>query len=205
MKEILRIIIICLLFTNCKKNESEFDSSEIKNINEIVQSVILEDNLNVLKSKSESKMFCGNLIKLNIYIPEKRKENEPIPPLSESFNNVSIEKLLYYKIENKMFFTTNDSLFLLKQNLKPNELEIENEIIEKINVTSKKNELEKKKIGKLYNYYEMTIPVFSKDNQKAYLELNHYCGYLCGSGKSIFLKKINGKWKIVDKWRTWIS
>ena len=173
MRRIFVIVFICLLFANCKKNNSEFDNSEIKEINEIVKIVILEDSLNVLKSESESKMFSVNLIKLNIYIPEKRKENEPIPPLSPSFNNVSIENLLYYKIENKMFFTTNDSLFLLKQNLKPNKLKIENEIIEKINVTSKKIELKKKKIGKSYNYYEMTIPIFSKDNQKAYLELNH--------------------------------
>ncbi|MFD2910243.1 hypothetical protein ACFSX9_16045 [Flavobacterium ardleyense] len=205
MRIIFIILFICLLFANCKKNNSEFNNSEIKEINDIVKIVILEDSLNVLKSESESKMFCENLIKLNIYIPEKRKENEPIHPLSPSFNNVSIENLIYYKIENKMFFTNTDSLFLLKQNLKPNELKIENKIIKKLNVTSKKIELEKKKIGKSYNYYEMTIPAFSKDNQKAYLELNHYCGNLCGSGKSIYLKKVNGKWKIVDKRRTWIS
>lgn len=206
MKKILMILIICLLFANCKKNETEFDKSEIKDINEIVKIVILEDSLNVLKSENDSKMFSENLIKLNIYIPEKRKENEPIPPPPPpSFNNVSIENLLNYKIENQLFFTSKDSLFILEQNLKPNILKIENEIIEKINATSKKNEQEKKKIGKSYNYYEMTIPIFSKDNQKAYLELNHYCGGLCGSGKSIYLKKINKKWRIVDKWRTWIS
>ena len=206
MKKIFVIVFVCLLFANCKNYKSKFDNSEIKDINEIVKIVIIEDSLNVLKSESKSKMFCENLIKLDIYIPEKRKHNEPIPPpLPPSFNNVSIENLLYYKIDNEIFFTSKDSLFLLEQNLKPKELKIENEIIEKINATSKKIEQEKKKIGKSYNYYEMTIPVFSKDNQNAYLELNHYCGYLCGSGKSIYLKKLNGKWRIVDKWRTWIS
>ena len=206
MKRIFIIVSICLLFANCKKNKSEFNNSEIKDINEIVNIVIIEDSLNVLKSESESKMFCENLIKLDIYIPEKRKENEPIPPPPPpSFNDVSIEDLLNDKIENRMFFSSNDSLFLLEQNLKSKELKIENEIIEKINTTSKNIELEKKKNGKSYNYYEMTIPIFSKDNQKAYLELNHFCGHLCGSGKSIYLNKINGKWKIVNKWRTWIS
>ena len=206
MKRIFIIVFICLLFANCKKNNSEFEDSELKDINQIVKTVILEDSLNVLKSKIESKMFCENLIKLDIYIPEKRKANEPIPlPPPPSFNDVSIENLLYYKIENQTFFTSKDSIFLLEQNLKPNKLKIENEIIEKINATSKNIELQKKKIGKSYNYYEMTIPIFSKDKQKAYLELNHYCGGLCGSGKSIYLKKINGKWKIVEKWRTWIS
>jgi len=206
MTKIFIIIFICLLFANCKKNKSEFENSEIKDINEIVKIVILEDSLNVLKSESESKMFCENFIKLDIYIPEKRKENEPIPPPPKpSFNDVSIEDLLNNKIENQMFFTSKDSIFLLEQNLKPNKLKIENEIIEKINATSKNIELEKKKIGKSYNYYEMTIPIFSKDKQKAYLELNHYCDGLCGSGKSIYLKMINGKWKIVAKRKSWIS
>jgi len=206
MKKIFIIIFIFLLFANCRKNKSEFDNSEIQDINEILKIVILEDSLNVLKSESESEMFCENLVKLDIYTPEKRKGNEPIPPPPPpSFNDASIENLLIFKIENQIFFTNKDSLFLLEQNLRPNELKIGKEIIEKINATSKKIEQEKKKIGKPYTYYEMTIPVFSKDNKKAYLELNHYCGYLCGSGKSIFLKKVNGKWKIVDKWRTWIS
>ena len=35
-----------------------------------------------------------------------------------------------YQIENQIFFSTKDSLFLLEQNLKPKELKIENEIIE---------------------------------------------------------------------------
>ena len=208
MKKIFLILLVSLSFTNCKKikNESEFDSSKIKDINEIVKTVILEDSLNVLIHGKGTKMFCEELIKLDIYIPEKRKDNEPIPPPPPpSFNDISIENLLYSKIENEIFFTSKDSLYLLQQNLNPQILKIEKEIVEKINSTTKEKEINKKKLGESYNFYEMTIPIFSSDNQKAYLELNHYCGRLCGSGKSIFLKKINGKWKIIDKWRTWIS
>jgi hypothetical protein len=47
----------------------------------------------------------------------------------------------------------------------------------------------------------MTIPLFSLDNQKAYVELGYYCGTLCGYGEAIYLKKINGKWTIVEKWK----
>jgi hypothetical protein len=207
MKKILLILLVSLSFTKCKNNsETEFDISKIKDINEIVKTVIIEDSLNVLKNEKESKMFCRELIKLEIYIPEKRKDNEPFPPLPLPFSNViSIEKLLSFKIENKMFFTSKDSLYLLQQNSNPQKLKIEKKVIEKINLTTKEKEINKKKIGESYNFYEMTTPIFSSDNQKAYLELNHYCGGLCGSGKSIFLKKINGKWKIIDKWGTWIS
>ncbi|OCB71792.1 hypothetical protein [Flavobacterium crassostreae] len=208
MKSLLLILLVSLSFTKCKNisDEPEFNSSKIKDISEIVKTVILEDSLNVLKNDKKTKMFCEDLIKLDIYIPEKRKDNEPIPPPPPpSFNNISIQNLLNNKIENQIFFTSKDSLYLLKQNLNPQKLKIEKEIVEKINLTSKEKEINKKGKGEFYNFYEMTIPIFSSDNQKAYVELNHYCGRLCGSGKSIYLKKINGKWKIVDKWRTWIS
>lgn len=207
MKKLLLILLVSLFFTKCKNinNETELDSSKIKDINEIVKTVVLEDSLNVLKNGKEAEKFCRELIKLNIYIPEKRKDNEPIPLPPRSFNNISIENLLYYKIENEMFFTSKDSLCLLQQNLNPQKLKIEKEVVERINLTTNEKEMNKKKIGESYNFYEMTIPIFSSDKQKAYVELNHYCGGLCGSGRSIFLKKINGKWKIIDKWTTWIS
>lgn len=207
MEKILLILIVSYSFAKCKNNnETILHSSKIKDINEIVKTVILDDSLKVWKNEKDSKMFCEDLIKLNIYIPETRKENEPItPPRPPSRNEVSIRNLLYSKIKNEMFFTSKDSLYLIQQNLNPQKIKFETETIEKINLTTKKKEINKKEIGKSYNYYEMTIPIFSLDGQKAYLELNHYCGGLCGSGKSIFLKKINGKWKITDKWETWIS
>jgi hypothetical protein len=208
MKKLILILLVSLSFTKCKNNDNqaEIDSSKINEINEIVKTVILEDSLNVLKNNKESKKFCEELIKLNIYIPEKRKNNEPNPPPPPpSFYKISIENLLYYKIENEMFFTSKDSLYLLQQNLNPEKLKIEKVILQKINLTTEEREITKRKNGELYNFYVMTIPIFSSDNKKAYVELNHYCGGLCGSGKSIYLKKINKKWKIVDKWRTWIS
>ena len=207
MKKLILILLVSLSFTKCKKinNETEFDYSQINEINDVVNTVILEDSLNVLKNGKKSEMICEELIKLDIYIPEKIKDNEPIPPPPPSFNDISIENLLHYKIENEMFFTSKDSLYLLQQNLNPKKLKIKKKLAEKINLTTKNKEINKRKISKPYSYYEMTIPIFSLDKNKAYLELNHYCGSLCGSGKSIYLKKINGKWKIVDKWRTWIS
>ncbi len=208
MKKLILILLVSLSFTKCKNNDNqaEIDSSKINEINEIVKTVILEDSLNVLKNNKDSKKFCEELIKLDIYIPEKRKNNEPNPPPPPpSFYKISIENLLYYKIENEFFFTSKDSLYLLQQNLNPEKLKIEKAVIKNINLTTNEKEINKIKMGKSYNFYEMTIPIFSSDNQKAYVELNHYCGGLCGSGKSIYLKKINRKWKIVDKWSTWIS
>ncbi|MBF7093083.1 hypothetical protein IUY40_16240 [Flavobacterium sp. ALJ2] len=68
-----------------------------------------------------------------------------------------------------------------------------------------KKETLKQKIGERYNFYDMTIPIFSKDNTKAYVELNHHCGALCGEGKAFFLFKTNGEWGIIYKYIKWVS
>ena len=149
-------------------------------------------------------MLCKELIRLNIYIPEKPKNGEIPPPPPPSFNDVSITDLMDYN-RNSTFFKAVDSLYLLKQNLNPEKLEIDSNIVGQINFTTKDKEISKKKAEQPYRYYEMTIPVFSLDNQVAYVELNYYCGRLCGSGKSVYLKKNNGKWKVIEKWKTWIS
>ena len=205
MTNIILSITFFLIFS-CKNSESkvEFTSTRVKEINEIVKVIISEDSLDVSKNTNDKSMLCIELIKLNIYIPEKPKNGEIPPPPPPSFNDVSITDLLNFN-RKSTFSNAVDSLYLLQQNLNPEKLENDNKLVGKVNFTTKEKEINKKKTGKPYNYYEMTIPVFSSDNQVAYLELNNYCGRLCGSGKSLYLKKINGKWKIIKKWRTWIS
>jgi hypothetical protein len=205
----MRNIILSITFLSifsCKNSESkvELTSSRVKEINEIVKVIISEDSLDVSKNTTDKSMLCKELIKLNIYIPEKPKNGEIPLPRQLSFNDVSITDLLHYD-RKATFFKAIDSLYLLKQNLNPEKLEIDPNIIGEINLTAKDMEISKKKAGKPYSYYEITIPIFSLNNQVAYVELNHYCGSLCGNGKSLYLKKINGKWKVIEKWGTWIS
>ena len=189
---------------SCKKTESktQIEISNTKDINEIVLAIIIEDSLNVSINATNSKMFCNELIKLNIYIPEKSKDGEIIPLSPLLRNAVSIEELLHYK--KSEFFKVKDSLHLLKQNSNPQKFKIDKIIFDKINLTTKEIENNKRKTGKPFDFYEMTIPFFSSDNQKAFVQLNHYCNGLCGNGVSLFLEKINGKWKIVDSWETWM-
>jgi hypothetical protein len=205
MRNILLSIVFFSIFS-CKNSESktELTTSTIKEINEIIKVIIAADSLEVFENTKEKKMLCKELIKLNIYIPERRKNGEIPPPPQPSFNDVSITDLLNFD-RKSTFFKAVDSLYLLKQNLNPKKLTIDKKIVGKVNFTTKDKEIGKKKTGKPYDYYEITIPVFSINSQVAYVEMNHYCGRLCGNGKSLYLKKINGKWKVIEKWRTWIS
>lgn len=215
MKHSILILLVFLSFTACKNENhaAELNSSkinfaeQIKDINDIVRTVILEDSLNVLKNNKDSIAFCEDLIKLDIYIPPKRTGNETAlpPPPSASHNIISIENLLHRTVENERFFTSKDSLYLLQQNSNQENFKLDKSLAEKINLTTQEIEMAKRKAGKHHNYYEMTLPFFSLSKDKAYLELNHYNNGRYGNGQSIFLKKNNGKWTIIDVRETWTN
>lgn len=46
--------------------------------------------------------------------------------------------------------------------------------------------MHKRENDEYYNYDQISTPIFSDDWQKAYLNLNHYCGYLCGSWQNTY-------------------
>jgi hypothetical protein len=203
MKNIILMITLLMLLACKKQEETKFQDSKIKDINQIVEAIINQDSLNVSKNKPNSIAFCTDLIKINILIPTKTDEKLDVPPPIPP-NNVSINELLNFKIKENFFFSKIDSTYLISQNVERKEFIIERKIVEEINTTTLDKEIVKKNKEK-YNFYQMTIPLFSKNMNKAYVELYHYCGGLCGEGKAIFLSKINGKWRIVNKYRTWIS
>lgn len=204
MKKIILYTVIIFTFSNCqnKKNKTSVAVEQIKDINGIVEAIIIQDSLDVFFKSEDSTMFCSELRKLKISIPEKTKEGL-IPPLSD--REIYISDLLYNHPKEEVFFSVNDSLYLLKQNSNPQKLKIERNLLNKLNTTTVEKALIKRKNAEMFWFYQMTIPVFSLDRQKAYAQLDCFCTGLCGSGQAIFLEKINGKWKIIKKRQTWIS
>ncbi|MNR29931.1 hypothetical protein D3C85_1473490 [compost metagenome] len=96
-------------------------------------------------------------------------------------------------------------MYLLEQNLNPEKLKIDKNLSNRLNTITIEELKTQRTKGQRIRFYEMTIPVLSFDRQKAYVQLGYHCGSLCGSGKAIYLRKINGKWMIITKWETWIS
>lgn len=45
-------------------------------------------------------------------------------------------------------------------------------------------------------YIQFSIPIFSADNTKAYVQYDHYTNDENSYGNSIYLEKVNDKWKI---------
>lgn len=213
MKKSIFILTLSIFILSCnKKNENlqkkveliekPLSLKEIKDINSIVETVIIHDSLKVLKSNDYTNFLCHDLRRLPIDIPEKQANGLVLPPAP---GRIYLTELLNEKINNEIFFTEKDKSNLIAQNSKPSKFIIDKSILKNINSTSFEKENAKRKKGENYRFYEMTIPIFSLDNQKAYIELGYHCGTLCGHGKAIYLKKLNGKWIIVKKFGTWIS
>jgi hypothetical protein len=210
------ILVVLLLFfvLGCKmKNEKksevqvapaekELSSIEVDDINAIVKAILVQDSLKVFKSDPYTNFLCVELRRLPIDIP-KELGNGLVPPPAPGRKYIS--HLLNDKINNELFFTTKDSAILLAQNANPAKFKIDKSILKNVNCTSIEKEISKKKNPIRNRFYQLTIPIFSVDGKKAYVELDYNCGALCGNGKSIYLKKIKGKWTIVEKVGTWIS
>ncbi|ESU21168.1 hypothetical protein FCR2A7T_07000 [Flavobacterium cauense R2A-7] len=203
---ILTILAIFFIALSCKKNEEKtnLDSARIENINQIVKAIIVQDSLKILKTDKNPIELFENLRKLRIYIPTKEDIEIGAPPPPPTYA-ISINQIIKTKIKGQRFFSAKDSLNFINQYRELDSLKINPEILRNVVSTSTKKAKLKTKIDEGYYFCEMTIPLFSKDTNKAYVELAYYCGRLCGGGKSIFLEKINGEWKIIESYSTWVS
>jgi hypothetical protein len=53
--------------------------------------------------------------------------------------------------------------------------------------------------------YSISLPILSSDNKTAVMQINNYCGMLCGEGVVYIFKKADGKWKVAKRIEKWIS
>ena len=169
------LILIATLFFLSCQNKIKLKKND--DINKIVEIVITEDSSNDLKYSR----LCIDLKK------------------------IKVSDLLNEKINGEIFFSSKDSLAIIAQNANPKKFKISEIIIDNFNTTTIQEEMANREKGKGNCFYQMSIPIFSLNKQKAYLQLDYSCGSLCGYGMEIYLKKVNGIWKVIEKHRTRIS
>lgn len=198
----LLLLLSFFLFISCQnsKEEKQLNSSNFKNINEIVATIIIEDSLEVKKI-----LLCDSLKRTAIYVNPKYNKDQEFPPPPPEPRSVSINSIIKAKINGERFFESKDSSHILSQYSDIEKIKISNELLSKVHSTSSTKEIAKRKKRIESRFYEIGIPLFSKDNKKAYVELRTFCGRLCGNGQALFLEKINGKWKIIQRFETWTS
>jgi hypothetical protein len=198
MKNILLLFVLTLLSCNAKKNEDLIRQKESINI---IQTLIEQKGLEMVRDFSTEKELpiCLNLKKVIVKTKcfEETKANDKIIVIKlpkKSFTNkgeVCIEKIYKSKPINDSFFFKNDSLNIVNQNETFKTFKIPTSITQKFKTVELTKNL---KITE--KYIQFSIPIFSKDNTKAYLEFDHYSNNENSYGNSIYLEKTNGKWKI---------
>ncbi|MCG2793233.1 MAG: hypothetical protein L6262_06790 [Weeksellaceae bacterium] len=198
------LVLFCLIIISCKQENKFVLNDNLNEIDEIILSVISQDSLNVTKNNSDNKIVIEYLKKQEIIAPKAVPKDSLIFIVQE--NQLVINDLFkFWQIENSKGFDKKDSLYLLSQNVNPDSLRISNKLLNKVEHLKLSETFDEIEKGNYKKYFTFSIPIISKDKNKAYIESSYRCGGLCGNGRAYFLEKVKGKWKVVYKWGTWIS
>lgn len=205
------IFIFTLTFISCaKRDEVTFTLPSDKDINEIIKIIINSDSLPVFKTDMKPDTlryegqpdfirfpikipFIADLDKIIIYptpSPNNDIDNLTPPP----YNGIYFSSLLYYGKKNNVF-TDLDSLYVFYQNDTLKSFKLSNEITEQIYIIK----TQPKENDEDTRFYSCSIPIFSTNNQYAYVELQYHCYGECSYTNGYILKKINNTWTLVDK------
>jgi len=93
-------------------------------------------------------------------------------------------------------------LYILFQNDTLKHFGFETKFIKNKKFTNNTEQQRNMRLDRYLKYFELSIPIFSSDQQSAYVEVNKFCPE-CGCGFAFFVKKINGNWQIVQRTNTW--
>jgi hypothetical protein len=195
------IAILFLFFVlGCKNKDGNTTAERNHDIEKVIECIIIDDSLNVLRSDSIAIPLSKELKKLKVY--SLNKSDEKRPPKPE--NGIYLDDLFYYHLDIK-FIPEKDSLNLLNQNEVLNKYVINNSFSKKINLTTFEIQKSKRKANQDAEFVYLTFPIFSSDNTKAYVEIVNVCFGDCGSGQAVYLEKKNGKWKILYHRQLWVA
>lgn len=201
MKIIFSICLLLFLFS-CQEKKEIFKAPKVKDINKVIEAVLYKDRLSVFKGDTSNTNICIRLNKIDVKVMPSKKEGELIAPEPPG-NYVYVQQLLYSSEKSPAFFSKSDSTYLLYQNDVHKSLNIDLAFSKKLNTISFE-ESQTDKQGWDKRYYSISVPIFSKDGNTAYVELNYYAGDF-GNGFAIILKKEKGVWKIIQSRLSWIS
>ena len=219
MKNFTLIILSILFFSCTNKNRVPYSLPSDKDINEIISEILITDSVHVFKShimpdsivdRAENGKFtylmkfpfCIDLEKFRVCFPKPSNDSlELTIPMPSGFFGLNYTTILERgNLNNRLNFSKADSAYFVFQSDTLNHFTISGDILKDIYTTT----LDKQK-GKEDTYFSCTIPIFSADKTKAYVELNYRCWGLCSYGRYYILSKEKNRWTIVKKDTHWFS
>lgn len=218
MKSIAMIILTSILFSCLSSSTKNYTFASDKDINDIIEAIIVSDSIPVFRksglpdtihykdrpdfTKYPVKFpFSIDLYDFQICFPRPSLDTlelaVPPPPGFGIYFNSLIERGHF---SNKSFFSKEDSTYFVFQNNAITHFTINGNILNKIYTTNKMKLKDTKD-----THFTCSIPIFSKDNSAAYVELIYNCKGLCSYGRFYLLNKEKNRWIIVKKETHWFS
>ena len=190
MKKILIAILILPFSTLFSQTEND--------LIEIIELVIADYNSDTIMvyHKFDNSELISDLdrVKMDMVIEIIEKHNRELDSCGANKNDVI-----------RLFEVFEDSVVVKFE-------KIDVQYFSSINLLNKKDNKRIKRYTKVdliknrkYPLAYISIPLIATDQQKAIVYTSYVCGGLCGNGDTIYLEKINGKWKIIERKTRWIS
>jgi hypothetical protein len=183
-------LVVALLFSmfqlSCRPPSPQFNPTNNDNINQVVKAII----------NDEGNYFKDSL-PLSIDLKKMTVANLPLDS-TQRVGAIPIEWIL--NKDHAEQFNPKDSLYILSQNNKVKSFRLDKSFFSNITLTT----ADAQETLKPPRFYEISIPIFSADNKKAYVQMNKHCE-MCGKGYTFYLEKRNKEWKIIWWTLRWIS
>ncbi|MBL4642668.1 MAG: hypothetical protein JKY44_03650 [Flavobacteriaceae bacterium] len=178
MNKTCNILILLLILTiSCVKSEKKNITSN-EDIYEFMKVVIKEQNLN---------LSYGISIKPESDFDITKSDNENFKSLKTNLDSVEQKS-------DSLNWSVNLNSLTLLSNLSKEDI---SEMISQ-KESSKTFEWNNARLGfnlsNKNNWYSFSVPLFSKDKNKAVMMIRNLCPGLCGEGKTILFIKKDGKW-----------
>ncbi|WP_448702755.1 hypothetical protein ACFGVR_10415 [Mucilaginibacter sp. AW1-3] len=193
---------LLLILSSCqsKGTVETFTPVTDAEIYDVVNALVKQERLDTINfNKQWPLRVIDTLGKVKVYFTKPGKKNEIVLPPPRG--DVSYTQL----ISMPDFFMSRDSSFLVYQNQNNGSIVLKKSKFNQIKIITRKEydrEIEKDRI---YSLLTLSVPIFSHDHMKAYMQMGFHCGGLCGYGKDYYLIKIKSKWVVKYKRNTWIS
>lgn len=172
------LLLILLAFCSCKQSKKDTSHQDIY---EFMKVVIKLEKLNQnygLRINPESRFNTSesDSITFNNLLFEIDYKKQKIDSLSNDIYTFQITPLFFLS-----GFTKEDIAEMKNQKKNIKYFQWDNS---RLGFNATNNE----------NFYSFSIPLFSKDKNKAVMMIKNLCQGLCGSGKTIIFTKNNNKW-----------
>ena len=203
----LSILIIVMMF-GCGSKDCQEELRKAETIN-IIKDLLEQKEMNFVSDfpSKEELPICINLkkviVKTNCFeeLPKKRVVTITLSPKKTYItkDEICVELIYMSKPIKDGFFLVKDSSDMVHQNEC-----FQSFTIPKSMLKNHKTVEYSKETTRAEKYIQFSIPIFSKDNKKAYLEFDHY-SRPDSYGYRLYLEKVNQKWIIKDVQRGWNS